>query len=875
MKLTRRTRRHRAEVPGLFKANPYSRRSNRVLRGAAISVTATFALVGLVTNTAAAALPGLDGLGLSGTDTTSLLASSQPGSSVSTSGTSGPVPAGDLPTAQIPTVGKFLSGDVLSGGIFTGGLFGGETKQTSVDPNQSGGHSTGDTSHEGGGDACDFFLQHMWKNEDGIPLLGSNSHALTYHTDPAYKNLILSMASGAIGNSHMPVIDAYGGPLGWIPIFNPSHVRGHGTDYLTMATGCGGMGLPIDTKTMALDMSRLPTPEKVVDFVQKGMPSVPDPARVLAPDYLYNTLQVAEIMNRLGPDTVFTPDEYLSFAGNNFDAMRLLWQTAFEKVSSGDPAAVLDVLKVTDNIKTFQSLGLPGLPGSSGDTLTSGLPLLGGAIGGSPTSPGSTPLRPGVPAIGGTPISGEGPSIPAGSPVSGSVTFTNTGTEPITNLSGSFPGGTVTSSATSVAPGGTVTFTFTAPAKTGSQSAKLTITGTKPNGSTVSSEMTIRYVGTPAPGTPAPGIPGLPLPGLPSLPLPGTPSGPGTPTQPGLPGLPALGGILGPVTGLLGNPQPQPTPVPVPSASISVGTPLVNGKVAGSAPGPNVPSGSPVTITIPVTNNGTVPVSGLGGTTSLGTLNCGSGQLAPGSTTRCTVTTTARPGANSAQFNFTVSGPNGTQQSKSCRIFYIGTASGSGKLTITGKPSVNGAVVGPNSTVTVPAGSKSTIKVQVANTGTAPITNLRGTSQNGQVTCAGTTLAPGASTQCTIAFTASPGAKTVRATFTGKDAAGNTSTAGFSLNYTTTGVCTCDPANSTATTAASGSAASAKAATPTKSAVSAKSSTPSKSSTSTVPTGSATSSTGSTGSSGSSGHTTSTGSAVTSPLSMITGAGTH
>ncbi|MFI5559332.1 hypothetical protein ACIA2T_08675 [Amycolatopsis japonica] len=757
-----------------------------------------------------------------------------------TSGTSGPAPTGDLPTAQIPTVGKFLSGDVLSGGVFTGGLFGGETKQTSVDPNQSGGHSTGDTTHEGGGDACDFFLQHMWKNEDGIPLLGSNSHALTYHTDPAYKNLILSMASGAIGNSHMPVIDAYGGPLGWIPIFNPSHVRGHGTDYLTMATGCGGMGLPIDTKTMAVDMSRLPTPEKVVDFVQKGMPSVPDPARVLAPDYLYNTLQVAEIMNRLGPDTVFTPDEYLSFAGNNFDAMRLLWQTAFEKVSSGDPAAVLDVLKVTDNIKTFESLGMPGLPGSGSDTATGSLPLvgpaLGGVLGGSPTkpgTPGSSPLRPGVPAIGGTPISGEGPSIPAGSPVSGSVTFTNTGTETLTNLSGSFPGGTVTPSATSVAPGGTVTYTFTAPAKPGSQSAKLTITGTKPNGSTVGSEMTIRYVGKPAPGTPgtpAPGTPGQPGTSLPGL--------PGLPSLPGLPGAgqPGVGGILSPVTGLLGNvvpgstpkpqpvpqpkptpvpqptpkptpvpqptpqptPVPQPTPQPQPSASISIGTPLVNGKAAGSAPGPNVPSGSPVTITIPVTNNGAVPVSGLGGNTSLGKLNCGSAQLAPGSTARCTVTTTARPGSNTAQFNFTVSGPNGTQQSKACRIFYTGTQAGAGKLSITGKPSVNGAVVGSNSTATVPAGSTSTIKVQLTNTGTAPIANLRGTSQNGRVTCDGTTLAPGAGTQCTITFTASPGAKAVKATFTGKDASGNTSTVGFSQSYTTTGVCTCDPAMSTA-----------------------------------------------------------------------------
>ncbi|NBH02918.1 hypothetical protein GTY80_06585 [Amycolatopsis sp. SID8362] len=249
------------------------------------------------------------------------------------------------------------------------------------------------------------------------------------------------------------------------------------------------------------------------------------------------------------------------------------------------------------------------------------------------------------------------------------------------------------------------------------------------------------------------------------------------------------------------QPQPQPVPAPQPSASISVGAPLVNGKAASIAPGPNVPSGNTVTITIPVTNNGRVPVSGLGGRTSLGTMNCGSGQLAPGSTTRCTVITTARPGANTAQFNFTVSGPNGTQQSKACRIFYTGTPAGAGKLTITGKPSVNGVMVAPNSTVTVPAGRTSTIKAQVTNTGTAPITTLRGTSQGGRVTCTSTTLAPGASTQCTITFNPASGAHTVKATFTGKDTAGTTSTVALSQNYTTTGGCTCAPTTPAASTA--------------------------------------------------------------------------
>ncbi|NGN95745.1 hypothetical protein G5C66_23780, partial [Nocardioides sp. KC13] len=272
-----------------------------------------------------------------------------------------------LPTssaAGLPVAGGFIAN---APELFETGLFGGETVQTSTDPNQSGGaHSSGDTSHEGGGDACDFFLQHMWKNEDGIPVIGTNSHFLTYHTDPSYKNLPLSLASGAIGNSQMPIIDIYGGPLGWIPIFNPSHVRGHGTDYVTLLTGCGGMGLPVNPKDGSVDLNKIPTPEKVTTFAGKIFPSVPSVSKITGPDYLYNTLQTKEIMSRIGPSSTMTPDEYLSFAGNNFDAFRLLWATALQQVSSGNPTAILDVLEVTNNLKTLESLGMPGLPGAGG-----------------------------------------------------------------------------------------------------------------------------------------------------------------------------------------------------------------------------------------------------------------------------------------------------------------------------------------------------------------------------------------------------------------------------------------------------------------------------------------------------------------------------
>src|SRR5699024_12080348 len=77
----------------------------------------------------------------------------------------------------------------------------------------SGGHGGGHGGHGGDGDApdgCEFFLEHMWANEDGIPLLGRFSHLNEMHTDPAYEKLVLSLASGPIGHSDMPALDLSG-----------------------------------------------------------------------------------------------------------------------------------------------------------------------------------------------------------------------------------------------------------------------------------------------------------------------------------------------------------------------------------------------------------------------------------------------------------------------------------------------------------------------------------------------------------------------------------------------------------------------------------------------------------------------------------------
>ncbi|WP_309079918.1 CHRD domain-containing protein [Zhihengliuella sp.] len=249
----------------------------------------------------------------------------------------------------------------------------------------SGGYAAekpGGHDGHGGGDACTFFLEHMWANEDGIPALGSFAHVNEYHTDPAYENLVLSLASGAIGNSEMPIIDIYGGPLGWIPVFNPSHVKGHNTDYVTLLTSCGGIGIPLNSKD--LTTLNVPSAEEMADLSDLIVPGLPTPEMLTDPEYLWKTTDASAILERVTPETLTNTDEYVNFAGDHFDTWRLLWETALDDVSNGNPSGVLDVLQVTENINTLESLsevvGEDALAGAlGGDTLA-------GVIGENPLS---------------------------------------------------------------------------------------------------------------------------------------------------------------------------------------------------------------------------------------------------------------------------------------------------------------------------------------------------------------------------------------------------------------------------------------------------------------------------------------------------------
>ncbi|APX33238.1 hypothetical protein BH708_11525 [Brachybacterium sp. P6-10-X1] len=208
----------------------------------------------------------------------------------------------------------------------------------------------------------------MWANDEGIPLLGTPSHFNEFHTDPAYENLVLSLASGAIGNSDMPVIDVYGGPLGWIPVFNPAHVKGHGTDYVTLLTSCGGVGIPLNTNDLTnLDVESV---EELADLSDLIIPGLPSPEMLMDPTYLWKTTDATDILERVDPETLLDVGDYTAFAGDHVDTWRLLWETALSDVSSGNPTGVLDVLKITDNINTLESLSGP-LGGDIGSDLLS------------------------------------------------------------------------------------------------------------------------------------------------------------------------------------------------------------------------------------------------------------------------------------------------------------------------------------------------------------------------------------------------------------------------------------------------------------------------------------------------------------------------
>ncbi|HZX02687.1 hypothetical protein, partial [Kribbella sp.] len=201
------------------------------------------------------------------------------------------------------------------------------------------------------------------------------------------------------------------------------------------------------------------------------------------------------------------------------------------------------------------------------------------------------------------------------------------------------------------------------------------------------------------------------------------------------------------------------------TGTVTPGTPTVNGKPAGQRPGPSVKPGDTTTVAVPISNTGKDPVTNLQGTSSTGTMTCGKSTLNPGESTTCTTTYTATPGNKTVQY--AVTGTSGTTPIKTVgTIYYQGQTPTPGKVT-TGTPTINGKPAGQRPGPRVDPGQPATVTVPVSNTGNTPVTNLKGTSNAGQLTCGRATLNPGESTTCTATYTATPGNQGIQYAVTG------------------------------------------------------------------------------------------------------------
>ncbi|HTF10045.1 MAG TPA: hypothetical protein VK659_17900, partial [Asanoa sp.] len=344
---------------------------------------------------------------------------------------------------------------------------------------------------------------------------------------------------------------------------------------------------------------------------------------------------------------------------------------------------------------------------------------------GQDTAPAPGVLNTGTPTVNGQPAgSAPGPTVPNGSNLTVAVPVSNTGGSPITSVSASTPAGTMTCGDTTLAPGSTTTCTGPAgTAQNGPQTFNLNVTGTT-LGNPLTAPKPVFYTGQASGGNPV--------------------------------------------------------------GELVAGTPTVNGSPAGTAPGPSMPTGSAVSISVPVSNTGDAPIANLAGTAPSGTVTCAAATLAPGASTTCMLAQTAAQGPNQVPISFTGTSA-GTNLSDSVNAFFTGTGPGSdiGVLSA-GIPTVNGVPSGAPPGTPVPTGGPVTIVVQITNTGTQPITGLTGNTLGGAMTCAQTTLAPGASTTCTVSGIASSGPRQVNMMFAGTSM-GSAVQDGTAAFYTGTG----------------------------------------------------------------------------------------
>ncbi|MCM2315962.1 MAG: hypothetical protein NDJ92_12530, partial [Thermoanaerobaculia bacterium] len=200
-------------------------------------------------------------------------------------------------------------------------------------------------------------------------------------------------------------------------------------------------------------------------------------------------------------------------------------------------------------------------------------------------------------------------------------------------------------------------------------------------------------------------------------------------------------------------------------ASLAVST-RINGGGTDSPPGTIVPDGETLELTYEVTNLGDSAIDSIVVEDSWGLeVSCPSSTLQPDETFVCTASSIAAPCRNEHVGSVTARAADGTLIRARDAAWYLGT--------VIAKISIESAVDGNDADLqpgpTVPEGTPLSITYVITNTGEAALSDLEVTGGAGAtVACPGTSLARGATMQCTATIVATRGQQdlmpTVRAT---------------------------------------------------------------------------------------------------------------
>jgi uncharacterized repeat protein (TIGR01451 family) len=193
-----------------------------------------------------------------------------------------------------------------------------------------------------------------------------------------------------------------------------------------------------------------------------------------------------------------------------------------------------------------------------------------------------------------------------------------------------------------------------------------------------------------------------------------------------------------------------------------------NGADNDTAPGASIVADSPVTWTYAITNSGNVTLTNVAVTDDkLGSI-CTPAPLAPGASTTCTKSGTAVAGQYTNVGTVTAKDPAGQTIRASNADNYFGV-----RAMVSLVKKTNGTNNNTGTGPLVTAGSPVTWTYTITNTGNVVLANLAVVDDKaGPVTCAATTLAPGAAITCSKTGTATVGQYTNTGTVTATDPGG-------------------------------------------------------------------------------------------------------